>query len=34
MKWLIATLADLRDRGAISDADFQPGKEKILSQTT
>jgi hypothetical protein len=31
---LIATLADLRDRGAISDADFQRGKDKILSQAT
>jgi anti-anti-sigma factor len=31
---LIATLADLRDRWAISDADFQRGKEKILSQPT
>jgi hypothetical protein len=26
------TFADPRDRGAISDADFQRGKEKILSQ--
>ncbi len=29
----LAKLAELRDRGAISDADFQRGKEKILSTT-
>ena len=28
----LAKLADLRDRGVITDADFQRGKEKILSR--
>jgi putative oligomerization/nucleic acid binding protein/phospholipase D-like protein len=30
----LTKLADLRDRGAISEADFQRGKEKILSRAT